>query len=206
MAYQRTEILRASPRMFENELLNRLSRVHPAVPAIIYGPVVVLMIGLAAEGGYPAAGIAALAAAGVLIWTLTEYLLHRVVFHWEPGRPLGRRIHFIVHGVHHEHPNDRVRLVMPPAASIPLGALFLGAFALLLGTPAAYPLFAGLLLGYLGYDYTHYHIHHHAPRTRIGRRIREHHLRHHFQDASRGFGVSSPLWDYVFGTMPKRRR
>ena len=95
---------------------------------------------------------------------------------------------------------------MPPAASVPLAALFLGAFILIFGTPTAYPVFAGLILGYLGYDYTHYHVHHHTPRTKLGRRLREQHMRHHFQDHRYGYGVSSPLWDVVFRTLPHKRR
>ena len=146
-----------------------------------------------------------LVALGLLIWTLTEYWLHRLVFHWEPDHPLGSRLHFIIHGVHHDHPNDRLRLVMPPAASLPLAALFLGAFTLIFGTPAAYPIFAGLIVGYLAYDYTHYHLHHHTPRTKLGKRLREQHMRHHFQDHRYGYGVSSPLWDVVFRTLPRKR-
>jgi sterol desaturase/sphingolipid hydroxylase (fatty acid hydroxylase superfamily) len=99
-----------------------------------------------------------------------------------------------------------MRLVMPPALSIPLALAFFGLFLLIFGTPAAYSLFAGLLLGYLTYDYTHYHVHHHTPRTKLGKRIREQHMRHHFQDHRYGFGVSSPLWDVVFRTLPRQRR
>ncbi len=68
-----------------------------------------------------------LALAGLAIWTLSEYWLHRKVFHWEPDHPIGSRMHFIIHGVHHDHPNDKMRLVMPPGASIPLALLFFGA-------------------------------------------------------------------------------
>ena len=98
-----------------------------------------------------------------------------------------------------------MRLVMPPALSIPLGLAFLALFVLVFGTPAAYPLYAGLLVGYLTYDYTHYYLHHHTPKTRLGKRLREQHMRHHFQDHRYGFGVSSPLWDVVFRTLPRRR-
>ena len=133
------------------------------MPAIIFVPVVVAGVWLGADRGYGAVELVLLVALGLLIWTLTEYWLHRLVFHWEPDHPLGSRLHFIIHGVHHDHPNDRLRLVMPPAASLPLAALFFGAFTLIFGTPAAYPIFAGLIVGYLAYDYTHYHLHHHTP-------------------------------------------
>ena len=94
---------------------------------------------------------------------------------------------------------------MPPAVSVPLAALFLWLYTLIFGTPAAYPIFSGFILGYLTYDYTHYHVHHHTPRTKLGKRLREQHMRHHFQDHRFGYGVSSPLWDVVFRTLPRRR-
>ena len=71
---------------------------------------------------------------------------------------------------------------------------------------SAFPIFAGFIAGYLAYDYTHYHVHHHTPKTRLGKRLREQHMRHHFQDHRYGFGVSTPLWDAVFRTLPRRRR
>lgn len=206
MAPERTARLSASPPLFRNRFFDFFSRIHPAVPAIIYVPVIVALIWLGADRGYGAGEIVLLVGGGLLLWTLTEYWLHRLVFHWEPDHPIGGRLHFIIHGIHHEHPNDRLRLVMPPALSIPLGLAFFGLFVLVFGTPAAYPLYAGLLIGYLGYDYTHYHLHHHTPRTKLGRRLREQHMRHHFQDHRYGFGVSSPLWDAVFGTLPRWRR
>jgi sterol desaturase/sphingolipid hydroxylase (fatty acid hydroxylase superfamily) len=114
-------------------------------------------------------------------------------------------MHFIIHGVHHDHPNDKLRLVMPPAVSIPLSALFFLGFSALFGD-AAFPLFAGFIAGYLGYDYTHYYVHHFVPKSDFAKRLREQHMRHHFQDHRYGFGVSSPLWDVVFHTLPRRRR
>ena len=95
---------------------------------------------------------------------------------------------------------------MPPSVSVPLSALFFGLFALVLGTPEAYPFTAGFLSGYLVYDMLHYHLHHHAPTTRSGRWLRELHMRHHFQDDTRGFGISAPFWDAVFRTTVRRRR
>jgi sterol desaturase/sphingolipid hydroxylase (fatty acid hydroxylase superfamily) len=206
MSQERTDQLKASPELFDSAFLNFFSRVHPAMPAIIFVPVIAAMIWLAADGGYGAGKILLLFGVGVFLWTLTEYWLHRLLFHWEPSFRGGDRLHFIIHGVHHDHPNDRLRLVMPPAVSIVLSALFLLGFTLIFGTPAAYPAFGGFIAGYLAYDYTHYHVHHHKPRTKLGKRIREQHMRHHFQDHRYGFGVSSPLWDVVFRTLPRNRR
>ena len=122
------------------------------------------------------------------------------------GTPRGRRIHFLLHGVHHDFPNDKDRLVMPLGASLPLGAVFLGAFCLLFGMTAAEPLFAGMVIGYLVYDGTHYAVHHFKQTTRVGRFIRRHHMLHHHMDHDGGFGVSSPLWDVVFRTMPSVKK
>ncbi len=201
---QRTEELKASPPMFDSPLLDRFTRVHPAVPVALFVPVVLWL----AVAGFERAGAfeaVAWVAGGYLFWTLTEYWLHRTVFHFEPQHPLGARLHWMIHGVHHDHPNDPLRLVMPPSASIPLALIFCGLFWLVLG-PAAAPAFAaGFLAGYLAYDMLHYHVHHHRPRTAVGRSLRELHMRHHFQDHERGFGVSAPYWDHVFRTPPQRR-
>ena len=200
----RTEALRASPAMFESRVLNALSRVHPVVPALIFLPAIAVL-GTAALGRMSAAVAVALALGGYLFWTLTEYWMHRLVFHIEQDNGPGARLHWIIHGVHHDHPNDRMRLVMPPSVSVPLAFGFYGLFVLALGVPAAFPFAAGFLSGYLIYDMTHYHVHHHRPRTRLERRLRELHMRHDFQDDSRGFGVSVPFWDTVFRTAPQQR-
>ena len=112
----------------------------------------------------------------------------------------------MIHGVHHDHPNDPLRLVMPPSVSVPLSAAFYGLFVLFVGSAAAPALAAGFLGGYLGYDMLHYYLHHHRPRTRVGRVLRELHMRHHFQDDTTGYGISAPYWDRIFGTATRRRR
>ena len=206
MAHERTEALASSPQMFESRFLDFFSRIHPIVPAVIYVPVIVASIWLGVDGGLPVWELALLFVAGLFLWTLTEYWLHRLVFHWQPKFRGGDRLHFVIHGVHHDHPNDAMRLVMPPAASIPLALIFFALYVLVFGTPHAYPIFAGLIAGYLTYDYTHYHLHHHTPKTQLGKRIREQHMRHHFQDHRYGFGVSSPMWDIIFRTLPRRRQ
>jgi dihydroceramide fatty acyl 2-hydroxylase len=201
----RTDVLRASPRMFESRVLDALSRVHPAAPIAIFAPVVVLLAawGLSQVSALVMAG---LAVAGYLLWTLFEYWLHRVVFHFEPQDGVGAHLHWIIHGVHHEHPNDPLRLVMPPAVSIPLGAAVFGVLYLIFGGRYAPGLGVGFFVGYVAYDMTHYYIHHFRPRGRLGQILRERHMRHHFQDDTRGFGISAPYWDEVFRTSSRSRR
>jgi sterol desaturase/sphingolipid hydroxylase (fatty acid hydroxylase superfamily) len=205
MDARRTDVLKASPRMFDSELLDRLSRVHPIVPVVIFLPVITILAGTALTrmGVLETVGWFV---GGYLFWTLTEYWLHRFVFHFEPEEGIGARLHWIMHGVHHDHPNDPMRLVMPPSVSVPLSALFYLAFYFVLGSTYALAFGAGFFAGYLFYDMTHYHLHHHVPKTRAGKRLRTLHMRHHFQDDTRGFGVSAPWWDIVFGTAPRGRR
>jgi dihydroceramide fatty acyl 2-hydroxylase len=208
MDARRSELLKASPRMFDSALLDKLSRVHPAVPVVIYVPEIAVLLALAVDGGGTSGlGLIGLFVGGYLLWTLSEYWIHRVIFHFEPEEGFGARLHWIIHGVHHDHPNDPLRLVMPPSVSVPLSSLFLVAFWAVLGTPLWYGFGAGFIAGYLIYDMTHYHLHHHKPKTRVGRRLRELHMRHHFQDDTTGFGISAPYWDTAFGThSPKAKR
>jgi len=200
----RTDVLKASPPMFETAWLDKLSRVHPAVPVVIFVPAIGILAGLAFDA------LSLLTAVGLILggyafWSLTEYWIHRAIFHFEPEDGLGARFHWIIHGVHHDHPNDPLRLVMPPSVSVPLSSLFCLGFWAVLGSPKWYAFGAGFLAGYLLYDMTHYYLHHHKPRTRLGRWLRELHMRHHFQDDTSGFGISAPYWDRVFGTYAKRR-
>jgi sterol desaturase/sphingolipid hydroxylase (fatty acid hydroxylase superfamily) len=189
--------------MFENELLERFSRINPVTIFVVWIPVVLATIYRSwARHDLAVASIAGLCAVGVLAWTLAEYVLHRWVFHWFEDTPRGRRIHFLLHGVHHDFPNDKDRLVMPLLTSIPLGVIFAAAFVGTFGARVGEPLFAGFTLGYLMYDGTHYAVHHFKQTTRLGRLIKRHHMLHHHMDHDGGFGVSSPLWDVVFRTMP----
>jgi len=190
--------------MFESDLFDRLSRVHPAVVIAIFVPAIAALTALAAAEVGP--DTALWFAGGWLFWTLTEYWLHRLVFHFDADNDWAHRFHFMIHGVHHDHPNDPLRLVMPPGASVPLAALFLLLFWIALPTGAWLAFGGGFLTGYLVYDMLHFHMHHHRPRTRLGRLLRELHMRHHFQDHTTGFGVSAPFWDSVFGTKPTSRR
>jgi sterol desaturase/sphingolipid hydroxylase (fatty acid hydroxylase superfamily) len=137
---------------------------------------------------------------GLFVWTLTEYTLHRFVFHFQPKSQFGQRLHFIFHGVHHDYPSDTKRLVMPPSVSIPLAALFYFIFKMILGVSFVAPFFVGFLIGYLFYDISHYAIHHFNMHSKFWLNIKNHHMKHHYQDASKGFGVSSPLWDIIIGT------
>ena len=201
----RTERLRASPPLARSTLVDRALRVSPRAPVLVFGPAIVALAALTI-GLMPVLAALAWAAGGVLFWTLTEYVLHRFVLHLEPEHGPGAKLHWLFHGAHHEHPNNPHFVVAPPVVSVPLGALFCLAFFLVLGAPAWLPFAAGFMAGYLAYDVIHYILHQGRPGSRLGRRLREQHMRHHFQDGTRRFGVTTPLWDHVFRTAGPRRR
>jgi sterol desaturase/sphingolipid hydroxylase (fatty acid hydroxylase superfamily) len=136
----------------------------------------------------------------VAAWSFIEYWLHRTFFHWVPKLPGGDRLHFLVHGVHHNWPRDKYRLVMPPAVSITVFWVFLALDTALLGRTYNWAFQAGLTVGYMTYDLTHYYIHHFNPKSQYGLALKKHHMLHHFKDSTRRFGVSSRFWDHVFGT------
>lgn len=188
-------------RMFKSDFMESLSRVHPSVPLIIFVPVILYMLYLSIfDFKIAVLSIVGLVIFGLFIWTITEYLLHRFIFHLELKSKIGARIHFIFHGVHHDYPSDSRRLVMPPSVSIPLATLFYFLFSFLIGDVSVLPFFAGFLIGYLFYDISHYAIHHFNMHSKFWLAIKNHHIKHHYQDPDKGYGVSSPLWDYVFRT------
>jgi sterol desaturase/sphingolipid hydroxylase (fatty acid hydroxylase superfamily) len=194
-------------RMFENDFLEKFSRIHPSTPFIAWVPVATtFLVRSAMRRDLAPVAIAGTFVAGMLAWTIAEYVLHKYVFHWTNDTAWGRRVHFLLHGVHHDFPNDKDRLVMPLLTSVPLAILFYTAFMFALGRTIGEPAFAGFVVGYLFYDGTHYYVHHFVPTTRWGKLLRRHHMTHHFADHDGGFGVSSPLWDMVFRTMPAKKR
>ncbi|MES2892417.1 MAG: sterol desaturase family protein [Bacteroidota bacterium] len=186
-----------SIKLFKSNLFNSLSKVHYTVPLYIFIPAILFFTYGAFSNGISLGDFALYFVGGLIIWTITEYVLHRFVFHYHPTSEFGKKIHFIFHGVHHDYPRDKKRLVMPPAASIPLATLFYVLFSLFLDRQFLFSFFPGFLLGYLFYDMMHYAMHHHNFKHPVLKKIKQHHMLHHYQDASKGYGVSSSLWDIV---------
>jgi sterol desaturase/sphingolipid hydroxylase (fatty acid hydroxylase superfamily) len=192
-----------SIRLFENDLLERLSHVHPITPLLFWSPVAAWLLWRGqSEHALGAATIALLAVGGILTWTFTEYLLHRFLFHFPARSRFGQWLVFLFHGNHHEDPRDKTRLVMPPAGAIPIMLVLYLLFSLLL--PAAWldAFCAFFIVGYLIYDYIHYATHHFPMRNPVAKYLKHYHLKHHYAREGGRFGVSSPLWDIVFGTRP----
>ena len=186
-------------RMFESDFMEFFSHVHPVTPLVIYLPVIGYMLHTAVERGLSIGAVTGLFILGLFLWSLVEYGMHRWAFHYQPTSGWGKQLHFLLHGVHHDYPQDAKRLVMPPVVSIPLALVFYGIFLGIFGrlAPAA---FAGLIFGYLCYDMIHYATHHFSMKRGVWLWLKQYHMRHHYKDDHVGYGVSSPLWDYVFRT------
>ena len=186
--------------MFENSLLERLSHISPRTVLAVFVPAGAFFFYLGLARGADLMAAIGLFLCGFLFWTLFEYIFHRFVFHFYPDWKIQRRLQFIMHGVHHQYPNDKDRLVMPVTVSIPVSTLLLGLFHLFMGDQS-WSFFSGFVFGYLAYDMIHYSVHFF---TRIKHplfvKLRQHHMDHHFLDSQRGFGVSSPFWDLIFRT------
>jgi len=216
-----------SVRIYRTAFFERLTYVHPAVPHVLYLPVIGLAVWASLSAGQSAVAAGLLFVSGVILWTLVEYVIHRFVFHVGPGFehevheivksvPRGeavfprlaswrQRVYFLVHGVHHDYPSDTRRLVMPPAASIPLAIVFFVLFRIAFGPGAGPALFAGFVAGYLAYDTIHYLVHNGASRGPILAYLKKKHYRHHYGDSTRDYGVSTPLWDWLLGTIGRAR-
>ncbi len=189
-----------SVRMFKSNLLESLSKVHFTVPIFIFVPVILFCVYKALfENHIGLLNFFELFILGLFVWTFVEYIMHRFIFHYMPAdKPWALRLHFIFHGVHHDYPSDAKRLVLPPSVSVPLATLFYFLFNAILPTNHIWGFFPGFILGYLVYDISHYAIHHFNFKGNIWKKIKQHHMLHHYQDPGKGYGVSSPLWDKIF--------
>jgi sterol desaturase/sphingolipid hydroxylase (fatty acid hydroxylase superfamily) len=190
-----------SIRIFKNDLFENLSKVHYLVPLIVYIPVIIFLGWKSfTDTRLDLLHFIGWVAIGLFIWTITEYVLHRWVFHFYPKSEFGQRIHFIFHGVHHDYPNDSKRLVLPPSASIPMALALYFLFLYILPAGTIYAFYTGFLIGYLIYDMTHYALHHANFKSPFWKQLKQHHMLHHYSDSTKGYGVSSALWDKILGS------
>ncbi|QNK63771.1 sterol desaturase family protein [Pedobacter sp. PAMC26386] len=190
-----------SIRMFKSGLFEKLSKVDFYVPLIVFVPVIAFLIWKAfATIQMSFLGFAGWLAIGLVVWTITEYIMHRYIFHYYPNSKIGKRIHFIFHGVHHDYPNDAKRLVMPPSASIPMALALYFFFLYILPAGTIFAFYAGFLIGYLFYDMVHYALHHANFKSPFWKKLKQHHMLHHYADSTKGYGVTSAVWDKVLGS------
>ena len=190
-------------RLFKSPFLELLTKTHPFVIYSIYFPVISFMLYYGVEYlGVDVGTEALICFSGLLFWTFFEYLMHRYLFHFITESRAGQRFVYTLHGVHHEYPRDRERLFMPPVPSIIISSLIFGGMYLLMGVYAL-SFWPGFIFGYMLYGTMHYSIHSYAPPRWLTALWRNHHL-HHYKYPEKGFGVSSVLWDHVFGTVPSK--
>ncbi|PIP93588.1 MAG: fatty acid hydroxylase [Bdellovibrio sp. CG12_big_fil_rev_8_21_14_0_65_39_13] len=196
-----------SVRLFENPLLEALTHVHPIIPLVMWAPFVIAAYYYAIV----VQNISALEFSGVflfalLVWTFTEYFIHRFLFHFETKSKIGDRLIYLFHGIHHDEPDDATRLVMPPVPAVLIMGLLYVIFSALLPEKYLWVFMGSFTFGYLCYDYIHYATHHFPMTSKVGRYLRKYHLQHHHSKEHSKYGVSNPLWDYVFHTVtgPKK--
>jgi 4-hydroxysphinganine ceramide fatty acyl 2-hydroxylase len=189
-------------RFFENPIMEFLSR-NTWHAVLLWVPVVWYCFTVSAENHSPHMA-AFLFAMGVFLWTLLEYSLHRFVFHLDeriPDYPIFVCGHFLLHGVHHFLPMDRLRLVMPPALALVIVQPLYWGLRLAFPHATTLGILSGGLTGYILYDLTHYYLHHGIPITSHLREMKSYHLNHHYKNYHLGYGISTKFWDRVFGTL-----
>jgi len=189
-------------KVLENDFLEKyFATAHWSLPGLWAIPILLYLLYRAIfVVGHEPTTIAVLFVAGILGWTLFEYWLHRWVFHFPPGKSeFIRTLQFMLHGYHHEFPEDPSRLVAPLVMAVPI-FLMLSAFVYFCFPGGWTAILPGTLFGYVCYDWVHYYSHHGNQRTALGRLMRRNHMAHHYRDSSVHFGLSSPLWDLVFQT------
>ena len=193
-------------RLFDNPFLERISKISPVTVLAVYLPIIIFFVWRSFAIDIPVGTFVILFLAGFAFWTLFEYFFHRYVFHFTPKGEVQKRISFLFHGVHHQYPNDKKRLVMPITLSLAVAVLLLSLTWLLFGTWTwAYS--AGFTTGYLAYDMTHYSIHYFKPpNIQFLKNVWKSHIDHHYRDSNKGYGVSSAFWDRVFGTLQKPKK
>ncbi|KAK3320729.1 hypothetical protein B0T19DRAFT_387351 [Cercophora scortea] len=192
-----------SAPLFGN-FLEPLSKTPWWLIPVFWGPPVAYGLYLAREGFATGLDEFAFWGLGLGLWTLIEYILHRFLFHLDyylPDNRVGITAHFLLHGIHHYLPMDKYRLVMPPTMFFVLAAPFwkLAHAIFYWDWSVATAVFCGGITGYIGYDLTHYFLHHQNLPLWY-KQLKKYHLQHHFLDYENGFGVTSRFWDVIFGT------
>jgi sterol desaturase/sphingolipid hydroxylase (fatty acid hydroxylase superfamily) len=190
--------------LFESPLLERISRTHISIPIIMFLGLSGISFFYAVTSTDISLGIGFLVLiAGYFVFTFVEYMMHKHFFHMEPDTPVKDKLQYSVHGVHHDYPRDKDRLAMPPFVSAAYAAISYLIFRLIMGDYALYFL-PGFLIGYASYLGVHYIVHAFSPPKNFLKILWVNHAIHHYKDPDMAFGVSTPLWDIIFGTNPKK--
>jgi len=196
---------KGSGQLFSNKILERLTRTNFIVPVVLYAVVALYFLFISIQN--PDISLLKnwwMIPSGVICFTLVEYLVHRFIFHFHAVTEKEMELQYNIHGVHHEFPRDKDRLVMPPVLSVVLATVFYFLFHFLFG-PSGMIFFSGFLAGYSLYLVLHYAVHATKPPKNFLKFFWSHHSLHHYASVHSAFSVSFPLWDYLFGTMPDKQ-
>ncbi len=196
---------KGTKRLFQNPILEKLSRTHISVPIIIFA---IYSGGLLywniTHTSLTALTTIVMFVVGIIAFTWVEYNTHRYLFHMNTFTTMREKLQYTLHGVHHEYPRDKDRLAMPPLLSVTIATILLLLFRLVLGD-LTFAFLPGFLVGYAYYLGVHYIVHAYPPPRNIFKSLWVNHSVHHYKDGEIIFGVSSPLWDYIYGTMREKR-
>ncbi|MBS1950483.1 MAG: Fatty acid hydroxylase family (carotene hydroxylase/sterol desaturase) [Cytophagales bacterium] len=198
---------KGTKRLFKNPILEKMTHTHISVPLVIFFLYSSGLLYWSITHTSLSVGITlVMFFFGLLFFTWVEYVVHRYVFHMSTQTEKRAEMQYIIHGVHHEYPKDKSRLAMPPVLSLTIATLLLFIFRLILGD-LVFSFLPGFIVGYALYLLIHYMIHAFQPPKNFFKLLWVNHSIHHYKtDEEVIFGVSSPLWDYVFGTMPKKKK
>jgi len=193
-----------SAKMFSNPLLEKISRTNILVPITMFFVISSVSFYYAVTTTAIDLGVGiSISLIGLFVFTFVEYMMHKHFFHMAPDTPIKDKLQYTVHGVHHDYPKDKDRLAMPPFVSAAYAAIFYLIFRLIMGDYALYFL-PGFLIGYAGYLGVHFIVHAYNPPKNFFKILWVNHAIHHYKDPDVSFGVSSPLWDFLLGTLPKK--
>jgi sterol desaturase/sphingolipid hydroxylase (fatty acid hydroxylase superfamily) len=196
---------KGTKQLFRNPILEKLSRTHIAIPlsiffiystALLYWSITHTSLSLFITSG--------MFILGFISFTWIEYVTHRYIFHMATYSRLREKLQYTIHGVHHEFPKDKERLAMPPLLSITISTLLLLFFRLIMGD-FVFSFLPGMLVGYAFYLSVHFMVHVYQPPQNFFRILWINHSVHHYKHGEYVFGVSSPFWDYIYGTMKAKK-
>lgn len=205
MAAEHAPKNKGTKRLFQNPILEKLTRTHIAVPLTIFALYSCgLLIWSVTNTSLSAFQTIVLFILGVIAFTWVEYMVHRYVFHMKTYTTLRAKLQYTIHGVHHEYPKDKDRLAMPPLLSVTIATVLLLLFRLVMGD-FAFAFLPGFIVGYAAYLAIHYMVHAFAPPKNFLKHLWINHGTHHYKNGDLIYGVSSPLWDYIYGTMRERK-
>lgn len=192
-------------RIFDNIFLEYWTKAPPQISAIIYISIglIIFAIGIYKEV-VPTVGLALLIfILAIFFWTFFEYFFHRYINHIDehfPNSAWAEQLAYTLHGIHHEYPRDKERLIMPPVPGL-LILVVLYTVLYLVMADLLYLFLPGFMTGYLFYTYVHFSVHKRKVPDYLKTQYR-HHALHHYKYPDKAFGVSVTWWDRVFGTMP----